>query len=180
MPFWCAALAGSQDSGQAVQYTLCRATTARKTPPLPPQTWWCSSIRMHPNHFDHPAFPQVIAVSRDDSEKMLFFSQTVHLTRLTTQIRQYQRQLKTGHTETATVKPYLQGRCIFFRRDDWIYDYEAISSWYKQGECKNSHSNLLVEYNTIALIIPATGALLTSQMIMFLIPFTFEKLILSS
>lgn len=56
-----------QDSSQAAQYVLCKATTARKAMLFPPQTWWWSSTRMHPNS-DHPLLSQVIAVSCDNSE----------------------------------------------------------------------------------------------------------------
>lgn len=38
-PIGVLSLVGSQDSGQAVQYTLCRATTAGKTLSLPTNTW---------------------------------------------------------------------------------------------------------------------------------------------
>lgn len=50
--------------------------------------------------------------------KMLFFRQTGYLTRLTTQIIQYQCQLKIGHRTTMNLlesskwKPCLQERCI--------------------------------------------------------------------
>lgn len=92
----CALCRGSwQDSSQAAQYILCKATRARKAKLLPPQTWWWLSTRMHPNS-DHPLLSQVIAVSCDNSEvppdtqkliqivkELLFFSQAEWLSNQT-------------------------------------------------------------------------------------------------
>lgn len=150
-------LGGSQDPS----YVLCRATTARKAMLLPPQTLWWSSIRMHPNHSDHPFLPQVIAVSCDNSEvpagtrkayterkNAFFFRQTGYLTRLTTQIIQYQCQLKTWHRTTLNLPK--------------LSKYETILT----GNIPQ------------ILIHPATGASLSSQITMFITLFTFERLTL--
>lgn len=151
-------LGGSQDPS----YVLCRATTARKDMLLPSLTWWWSSIRMHPNHSDHPFLPQVIAVSCDNSEvpantwkaytdrknAFFFFRQTGYLTRLTIHIIQYQCQLKTQHRTTLNLPE--------------LSKYETILT----GNIPQ------------ILIHSATEPSLSSQITTFIAHFTFERLTL--
>lgn len=109
---------------------------------------------MCPDHSDHPALPQVIAVSCDNS-KVSADTREADPDRKNAVFQADWLSNRTHHTdnpipvptqnraqncnEPAWVKQMetmLAGKDVFVKRCDWIYDNKVLNRWYKQGECQ--------------------------------------------
>lgn len=151
---------------------------------------------MCPDHSDHPALPQVIAVSCDNSE-VSADTREADPDRKNAVFQADWLSNRTHHTDNPISVP-TQNRAQNCNEPAWVKQMETMlagkmylskdvtefmttKSWtggISKVNAKNSHSNLLVEYDTTTLIHPATGASLSSKIIMFIIPFISERLTL--
>lgn len=109
---------------------------------------------MCPDHSDHPALPQVIAVSCDNSKVSAdtweadpdrknavfqadWLSNRTHHTDNPIPVPTQNRAR--NYNEPAWVKQTWNRACrkdAFVKRRDWIYDNKVLNRWYKQGECQ--------------------------------------------